>query len=378
MSLILDEHRQLLSDEARLGAFEAALNETVKPHHVVLDLGGGTGILGLLACRAGAARVYSIDSGGIIQVARDISRANHLQDRITYVKGLSTRVGLPEKADLVVADQLGHFGFEAGLLEYFADARTRLLKPGAVTIPATVDLCVAPVEAPDMWARIEFWNSPVAGFDTTTALPIALNTGYPVKLSADQLLGPPATLAVLDLSSQGSARITGDVTVTAERDGTLHGIGGWFCAQLSKNVRMTNGPLAARPIHRRNVYFPIGRPLDLHRGDQVRVAMSIIAAELIVTWEVEVSALDGAKKATFRHSTWSAMLLCPEDLAKTRPDYAPKLSPWGEARRSVLELFDGRTVAEIEKEMRIRHPDLLSSAAEVAAFVGEVLIPYSV
>src|SRR5450755_1669435 len=114
MSLILDEHRQLLSDEARLRAFEAALNETVKPHHVVLDLGAGTGILGLLACRAGARHVYSIDSGGIIQIARDISRANHLQDRITYVKGLSTRVSLPEKADLVVADQLGHFGFEAG------------------------------------------------------------------------------------------------------------------------------------------------------------------------------------------------------------------------------------------------------------------------
>ena len=71
----LDEHRQLLSDEARIRAFEAALNETVKPHHVVLDLGAGTGILGLLACRAGARHVYSIDSGGIIQVARDISRA---------------------------------------------------------------------------------------------------------------------------------------------------------------------------------------------------------------------------------------------------------------------------------------------------------------
>lgn len=377
MSLILDEHRELLSDGVRVRAFEAALGETVKPHHVVLDLGAGSGILGLLACRAGARHVYSIDSGGIVQVAREIGRANNLQDRITYVKGLSTRVSLPEKADVVVADQLGHFGFEAGLLDYFADARARLLKPGAVMIPASLDLCVAPVEVPEMWERIAFWNSPVVGFDTTAAFPIAVNTGYPVKLRSEQLLGRPATLAVLDLSSHGSSRIAGDVTVSAERDGTLHGIGGWFCARLSSNVRMTNGPVAAQPIARRNAYFPIGRPLELRRGDLVRVVMSILPADLIVTWEVVVCAPDGAGKAAFRHSTWRGMLLCPEDLAKTRSNATPRLSPWGEARRSVLDLCDGRTVADIEEAMRIRHPGLFPSPAAAAQFVGEVLIPYS-
>jgi type I protein arginine methyltransferase len=376
MSLILDEHRLLLSDAARVHAFEAALNETVLPHHVVLDLGSGTGILGLLACRAGARHVYSIDDGGIVQIARAIARDNGLRDRITYVKGLSTRVDLPEPADLVVADQLGHFGFEAGLFGYFADARARLLKPGAITIPASVSLSVAPLEAPDMWERIEFWNSAVVGLDLTAAFPIAINTGYPVKLRADQLLGPSTTLAVLD-PSQGSKRIAGAVTMTADRDGTLHGIGGWFSAQLTTNVLMTNGPVGDRPIARRNVYFPIGRPVDLHRGDRVCVTMRIAPAELIVTWHVGVTTAHGVTKAEFRHSTWRGMLLCDEDLAKARSDYTPRLSPWGEARRSVLELCDGRSVAAIEAEMRLRHPGLFSAPAEAAQFVSEVLIPYS-
>ena len=377
MSLILDEHRELLSDVPRLRAFEAALNETVRAGHVVLDLGAGTGILGLLACRAGARRVYSLDDGGMIQVAREIGRANRLQDRITYVKGLSTRIDLPEQVDVVVADQIGHFGFEAGLVQYFADARTRLLKPGGILIPARVDLCVAPVEVPQMWDQIEFWKASVVGFDATPGFPVAINTGYPVKLNANQLVGPPATLAVIDLSTQVSELITGDVTVIAERDGILHGIGGWFCAQLSKNVQMTNGPSSGRAIKRRNAYFPIDRPIQLQKGDRVRIAMSIRSADLIVTWAVGVSAPDGTKKADFRHSTWRGMLLCSEDLAKTRADYIPRLSPWGGARRSVLELCDGRTVTEIEKEIRIRHADLFSSPAAAAQFVGEVLIPYS-
>ena len=66
MSLIIDEHRQYLVDSNRLNAFEAAVASVIKPGDVVLDLASGTGIMGLLACRAGARRVYSIEMGGMI------------------------------------------------------------------------------------------------------------------------------------------------------------------------------------------------------------------------------------------------------------------------------------------------------------------------
>jgi protein arginine N-methyltransferase 1 len=68
--LSLDEHRQYPVDEVRLSAFEGAVASVVRPGHVVLDLASGTGIMGLLACRAGAGRVYSIEMGGMVAVAR--------------------------------------------------------------------------------------------------------------------------------------------------------------------------------------------------------------------------------------------------------------------------------------------------------------------
>jgi len=172
MSLILDEHRQYLADGNRVSAFRHAIEEVVTPGDVVLDLGSGTGILGLMACRAGAKRVYAVDEGPIVGLAREVAKANGFQDRITHIKGLSTRVALPETVDIVLADQIGRFGLESGILEYFADARVRFLKPGGVMVPDEVRLIVAPVENQTLFDQVEFWRRAPAGFDFGAACPI--------------------------------------------------------------------------------------------------------------------------------------------------------------------------------------------------------------
>ncbi len=100
MSLILDEHREYLIDPARVSAFERAISEVVKPGDVVLDLGSGTGILGLFALKVGASRVYAIDGSGLTQLSREIFAANGFGDRAVCIKGLSTRVDLPEKVNV--------------------------------------------------------------------------------------------------------------------------------------------------------------------------------------------------------------------------------------------------------------------------------------
>ena len=386
MSLIVDEHRQYLADDARISAYRRAIQEVVHPGDVVLDLGAGTGILGLLACQSGAKRVYAIDEGGMIELAREICRANSFDDRMTFIKGLSTRVELPERVDVVVADQIGRFGFEAGLLDYFTDARKRFLKPGGVMIPSRVDLCVASVECPDMWDQVEFWNNSSVGFNLRPARSLAVNTGYPVKLLPEQLLGDPVSAASLDLAAEIAASLSFETSIVAKRTGSLHGIGGWFSAQLSDNVMMSNSPLATHRINRMNVFFPINRPVELAKGDSVRIVMQIVPTELIVTWKVEVWGEAekhqgqelAVKKAGFTHSTFQGMLVSREELQKTQPHFIPKLSPWGEARRSVVNLCDGqKTLSEIEQEIYRSHPKLFPSLGKAAELVAEVVTRYS-
>jgi hypothetical protein len=289
-------------------------------------------------------------------------------------------VDLPERVDVVVADQIGHFGFEAGLIEYFVDARRRFLKPGGTMIPLRVDLQIAPVDAPGCAEWLQFWSRRPAGLDFEPACAWAENTGYPVSFAADELLGSEACGCAIDLMTITTNPLSVAADLTIERSGTLHGIGGWFRAWLAEGHTMTNSPLAAERISRRNVFLPIARPVDVSTGDRVSVTMDVRPAESLVTWRVAVygAGRSDAEKAAFHHSTLRGMLMRREDLRRTHPAFVPVLTERGRARRTILELCDGRRpLAEIEQEVYTRHPTLFRSSGEAAAFVAEVVTGYT-
>jgi hypothetical protein len=99
--------------------------------------------------------------------------------------------------------------------------------------------------------------------------------------------------------------------------------------------------------------------------------------EVIVTWRVEILPLTGTPHR-FHHSTLKGMLLSKESLRKEEPDFIPVLNPWGEARRTVVDLCDGlRNLAEIEQSIFERHANLFPSLGDAQAFVTEVVTGYA-
>ena len=282
MSRVIDEHRQYLLDDARVAAFAAAIAETVRPGDVVLDLASGTGILGLLACRAGAREVYAVDAGGMAHPAREIAAANGFADRLHVIDGHSREVTLPSRADVLVTDQIGHFGFETGLVGDVADARRRHLAANARYVPQRVSLAVAPVEAPDVAAAVRFWNEAPGGFDMRPLFDPAANSGYPRTLQPEQVLGDPATGATIALDQEPPRPLSVQARLVISRGGVMHGIAGWFDAALSPRVTMTNSPLSADRINRRAAVFPVWPEVPVAPGDVVSVAMRIIPDDAMV------------------------------------------------------------------------------------------------
>src|SRR5688500_18130745 len=115
----------MVADRPRTDAFAAAIREVVRPTDVVLDVGTGTGILAMLAARAGARKVYAVDQSDIADAAARLVVENRLADRVEVIKGQASELQLPEKADVLISEWLGHVAFVEGMLPDVLSARNR-------------------------------------------------------------------------------------------------------------------------------------------------------------------------------------------------------------------------------------------------------------
>lgn len=375
---VLSFHSWLLSDKVKMASYQRAIGQTVQPGDVVLDLGSGTGILAFLACEAGARKIYAVEVGEAVELAKQVSLKNGLQDRVVFLQDRSARVDLPERADLLVTDTLGVFGLDEGVLGWVIDARTRLLKPEGAIIPDSVELFIAPVEAPAAYHRVETWAGDLYGLDFSPVRPFATNNLYPARFEAEALLGNPVSLGLIQLSEVSSPAVRSEVSVVARRHGTLHGLGGWYTAALSKDIFLSNAP-PLPPRSRNHAFLPLAHPVPLEEGDRLTITITTYnGAEW--RWQVQVHRPPGSlgalpeQKAQFDHSTFWGFPLSPDKLRKRASSYAPKLSRTRQAELCLLQLVDGqRTVEEIEQELLARFPDLFRSAQEASAFVREVV-----
>ena len=147
----IELQRRMVSDQPRTNAFAAAIREVVRPGDVVLDVGTGTGILAMLAAKAGAKRVYAVDATDIAEVANALVRANGLSDRIQVIRGRASELQLDRKVDLVVSEWLGNAAFAEGMLPAVLDARDHHLTSSGRMLPSNVRVLLAPLDEPILY-----------------------------------------------------------------------------------------------------------------------------------------------------------------------------------------------------------------------------------
>src|SRR6185503_8232162 len=94
---------KMIADALRTDAYVRALRQTIRPGSVVVDLGCGPALFALIACELGARRVFAIDPNDAIQVGRDAAREHGFSDRIEFIQEMSTKITLPEQADVIVS-----------------------------------------------------------------------------------------------------------------------------------------------------------------------------------------------------------------------------------------------------------------------------------
>lgn len=368
----LDEHRGYLSDERRTAAYRAALAEVVQPTDVVLDLGAGTGYLGYLACDAGARAVIAADRGDIVDLARQLAEANGYGDRITQVQALSTELQLETPVDVVVCDQIGGLVHDAGILGYFADARRRLLAPGGRFVPASFRIFLVPVSFERGRAAVDFWSERPAGLEAEAARTLAVNTewGFSVTSGDVEALAQRRELARFDADHDDA--IIGSASFEADRHGRFDGYLGWFEAQMSPSVELTNDPWSPARFDRWCNFYPLDATADLSPGDRVHLQLDIRPRLGIVSWTTELT--DSGGQSQHAHgSSFKGSFLTPETvdaLAKTQPI---RPTPRIAVLRRTLALIDGAaSPSDIANALEDEVGAAFASRSHVERFVRSV------
>jgi protein arginine N-methyltransferase 1 len=370
-------YSEMITDAPRMDAYIAALEQSVRPGCVVLDIGAGTGIFSLLACRLGARRVYAVEPDDALQTAREIAAANGYADRIEFIQDISTRITLPERADVIISDLRGVLPLYQHHLPSIADARARLLAPGGVLIPRRDTLWAAVVESPAAYQRlIRLPAGPVYGFDMQPARRLTANTWGRVSLTSEALLAAPQRIAILDYTSWTDPDLEARPTWRVQRPGTVHGLLLWFDAGLSEGIGFSNAPGQPSLIYGQ-AFFPLVEPMMVEEGDTVsaRLAANLVGDDYVWRWDTTILAGDDPArvKAAYRQSTFFSHPISLAQLRKQGAGYAPALDEEGHVRRVILDQMDGRrTVAEIARAVAAQFPDRFPDARAALTAVGDL------
>jgi type I protein arginine methyltransferase len=377
-SYTVQNYGEMMTDPRRMDAYDRAIRAACRPGSVVLDLGAGTGIMALLACRAGAARVYAIETCDAIAVAREIAQANGVADRITFIHGRSTDISLPESVDLIVADLRGTLPIRGASLASMIDAR-RFLAADGVIIPAADVVRGALVEAPASYDTIVApWRQHARGFDTSAAERLVLQSWRKQHLTAEALLTAPHDFVRLDYHALETTSAGKTVTVRVVRPGSAHGLAVWFDTTLFGDIGFSNEPGVPVSVYGQG-FFALPSPVPVDAGDVVQMTLRAtpVTDDYVWCWDTRISSASGTVKAQSSQSTFHEHPLSARRIRALDAEARPSLSDSAAVDRLILQCLDGETtVSAVADAVRRQFPDRFADERVALARVRTVLARY--
>lgn len=282
-------HIPMLNDTRRNDAFEAAIIAAVAaagPAARVLDIGTGSGLLSMMAARAGAQSVTACEMVPVIaETARAIIADNGYGDRVTVHTMPSTEltVGaqLDERADILVSEILSSDLLTERVIDTFEDAHARLLKPDAIIIPRAATAIGCLVES-EVLAGYVFVDK-VSGFDVSRFGALAAQK-LPIHgtMTDWKRLSRDTELLRIDLTRTAHPADLQALRVTVVADGTAAGIVQWMQVDLAEGISFDNHPDGYSDGGWLQVLHTFPEPIPVKAGDTLDIAVGHDRVTLIL------------------------------------------------------------------------------------------------
>ena len=127
-----------LFDTKRTLHFAEAIKKTIKKNDIVVDAGSGTGVLGLLAAKCGAKKVYCVESNPrFIPIIKANAKTNGFDKVIRVFSGDASQIKLPGQVDVILAELMSTGLFYEPQIQVISHLK-KYLRPGGKIIPRQI------------------------------------------------------------------------------------------------------------------------------------------------------------------------------------------------------------------------------------------------
>ena len=283
-------HPRMLNDTGRNDAFERAIRVALEKEGRqarVLDIGTGSGLLSMMAARAGATNIDSCEQVPVIaETAERIIAANHLQQRIRVIHKPSSelRIGhdLEQRADILISELISSDLLAEGVLDTFADAHARLLRPNATMIPhaATAKGCLAESAILHKYAFV----ADVSGFDLSLFSALA-PPRLPVHgmMTSWRRLSDDFDILRIDLTAPTVEPELHRIAITATADGEAVGVIQWISLDLAEGVTFSNHPDDYSDGGWLQILHTFPQPIRVAKGERLELMVGHDRASIMVS-----------------------------------------------------------------------------------------------
>jgi len=230
-------HRSMLSDSFRVSQYKRAIDESVKKGDIVIDAGSGTGLLAVLAAKAGAKKVYAIEASNYAKIAKKTAFDSGVSKKIEVIQDDFSRVKLPEKVDVLITETFGSLIFNEGAAPDLKNCIKKNLKKDAILIPGSVSFYVGTLKRQPTCFR-EMSSLLKYGVDLSFFQKKSENIPIRLRLNSSDIaesvhLGTYSILT--DLSKD-------DFYINAKISGPTEFIAMWFELHLSPTTTISTAP----------------------------------------------------------------------------------------------------------------------------------------
>lgn len=279
-------HPPMLRDAARNKLYNDAIGRAA-PGKVVLDIGTGSGLLAMMAARAGAKHVIACEENYMLaHTAREIVAANGLQDKISVYNLRSTQLDRHEHlvggADLVVSEIFSHDLVGEGVLPSLEHARAELCKTGARFLPPQASVRVALAQYVSGYEAI----GEVVGFDLSKFDQVS-NPYELVHLDCEAitLRSNPIDLFEFDFAADKELIFDRDTAVSLKATGgSADGIAQWLRIDFGDGLVYENAPGSSHDMHWPIQFVPFSTTRMTSPEEPIPISASH-TRNLLMLWE---------------------------------------------------------------------------------------------